>query len=193
MFLFFFLVIFKHKTNMKIVNIKSFTSVLKQAPSVKFGKLMALDVGTKRIGVALSDETKRFISPLETLTHAMGDSADIQRISKHLQSKVVEHKIVGVVVGFPLDQDGEVSPLCRRILAFTSALPLVYDSTFPASFAGSPLLCTFWDERNSSVEARRMAKTLSSRKAVARKHKDTFAACLILEGFLEHAYFPPEE
>eukprot|EP00981_Chlorochromonas_danica_P002681 scaffold525_cov170-Ochromonas_danica.AAC.5 len=50
------------------------------------------------------------------------------------------------------------------------------------------MICTFWDERNSTVGARRLVKDmmLSSRRTVMLKYKDSLAASLILQGFLEH-------
>jgi RNase H-fold protein (predicted Holliday junction resolvase) len=202
---------------MKIVDVVQFHRLLcgvHVLPALRYGKLLALDVGTKKIGLALTDESRRLINPMDTFLRTEDKSMKYQdnALTNKLQRVIESEGVVGVIVGFPLGVNAEVTPLCQDIVQLIQSLRCVYPKTGVIGNAANtslrvdplssisnahqqshaesiPMIATFWDERNSSVQARRLARTISDRKGVAKKYKDTFAACLILEGFLENVVF----
>jgi putative Holliday junction resolvase len=133
------------------------------------GALIALDVGTKTIGVAACDPMRILARPLTTV-HRKGVRKDVAR----LLPLVEDHAVVGLVVGLPLELDGGESRICRLARQVGDAL---------AEATGLPL--AYHDERYSSVEAeRRLLATDTSRK----KRKltiDQAAAAVILQDFLD--------
>lgn len=168
---------------MIILPLQTFRAFVSKPMPVARPMLGALDVGTRNIGVSGCALGSHLVAPLGDIeiTLAMREEGLHEKLARKIQKTVDEKHIVGLVVGFPLGLQEEVTPLCEHIVQLVSNLPV----HFPGHPA-QPLPCTFWDERNSSVGARAMAKSISSRKAVAKKYKDAFAACLILRGFLEY-------
>src|SRR5205807_9828031 len=81
------------------------------------GRYLGLDVGEKRIGVALSDETATLASPLTTLTRtgARKDAAAVAELAGR-------HEVAAVVVGLPLNMDGTRGPQAEKVLSFVEAL-----------------------------------------------------------------------
>jgi putative Holliday junction resolvase len=169
---------------MKIVNVATFKQIF-MSSSVNV-KIAALDIGTKCIGVALADETKTSITPFGDVirpTERMS-VVSLQKLSMQLQNMVNEQNVGGFVVGFPLLENGSLTPLCYEIVEIMTALQFKQRSS---AFIPEPeILCTFWDERNSTVGARRMARSITIKPSVKAKFKDSFAACLILKGFVNH-------
>ena len=80
-------------------------------------RILALDHGTKRIGVALSDELGWTAQPLETYQRRMPE-ADVQ----HIDRLVREHDVGEVVVGLPLRLNGEIGPAAQSVLEFVKHL-----------------------------------------------------------------------
>lgn len=178
---------------MKIVDIKTFKKLITTDNRFKYGRIASLDVGSKRIGVACTDEIRFTINPVITLerkTPRMHPES-IEKLSKQLQAIINEKNITGLVVGFPLTQENEITPLCKEIVTMCQRLSCHYKSPIPIpptmqAEEDLNLLCTFWDERNSSVGSRALSRSMSDKLSVAKKYKDTFAACLILQGFVEN-------
>jgi len=90
----------------------------------------------------------------------------------------------GIVVGFPLHIDGSLTPLCYEILRIGEELQLHRKDLLSALPNPQEMLCTFWDERDSTVEARNIIAGMSVRRSVVRKYKDSVAASVILRNFL---------
>ncbi len=204
---------------MRIVELEIFHRLLcasTASPALRYGKLVALDVGTKRVGVAMCDETRRMIHPVDTWQRSVDKTLRYQdkSLTGKLQRLVESEGVSGVIVGFPLGLQEEITPLCTDIVTLIQSLDCVYpkgglmanaiissvvedvmvkerEGEKEGVVVSPPMVATFWDERNSSVQARRLARTMSDRKAVAKKYKDSFAACLIMEGFLEHVQHQP--
>jgi RNase H-fold protein (predicted Holliday junction resolvase) len=205
---------------MRLLDIPAFHTLLKSVnnPDMRFGKLMALDVGTKKVGVAICDETRHYISPVATLQRSLDKSISNVKLSAQLQRIVDQERIVALVVGLPLTADFQMTSHARHITTLMDSIelfepvglrpimPIVLateEPTIKSTLPGlgrtkpvstlcpvqTPLTATYWNEYNSSVNARRLAKSLSSRPIVAKRHKDDFAACLILEGFLSEVLF----
>jgi putative Holliday junction resolvase len=130
---------------------------------------LALDVGRKRVGVAVGDRTVPPI-PLSTLDRAQGRAeAGILRI-------ITERQIERVVVGIPLHEDGRSSPQCEDVRRFIRRL----ERRAPG------VAFVEWDEFGSSAEAR---ERLGHSQKFHRKDResgelDATAAAIILEGYL---------
>jgi putative Holliday junction resolvase len=139
------------------------------------GRLLGVDYGTVRVGLAVSDPDRIIASPLDTLTRG-GDDADAAYFTK----LVAAEKVVGIVVGLPLHtrgHEGVQSAEARRYGAWLREV--------------TGLSVVFWDERFTSAladDAFREAK-LSHKKRKDRR--DRVAAVLMLQGFLD-AGCPPE-
>lgn len=147
-------------------------------------RLMALDVGSVRIGVALSDASGFLASPYTTLRV----SRDEAQTWEAIQRLIGETEAQGLVVGLPISLDGEIHAQGAKVQAFVERLK--QHITIPV---------TFWDERLSTVEAHRLraeygqeARGGRSRagKPGRRKRKgqeiDALAAAVILQEYLDH-------
>jgi putative holliday junction resolvase len=131
-------------------------------------RIMGLDVGDRRIGVAVSDPLGLTAQPVLTLvrTNRKQDLKSLQRLLRR-------HNCTAVVVGNPLYMSGDQSPQATKAQAFAQML---------REETGLPI--HLWDERLTTTEAHRH---LHAAGRIASKHKpvvDQVAAVLILEGFL---------
>ncbi len=135
----------------------------------RIGPLLALDVGTRTIGLAASDPTRMLASPLLTISRT-GLRGDVEK----LLPIVREQQIVGLVVGLPLALDGSMTRsvrLARQVgeaLAAATSLPVAYH-----------------DERYSSVEAARLLLEQGLGRRKRRERIDQAAAAVILQDFLD--------
>lgn len=141
------------------------------------GKLAGLDVGTKTIGIAISDAGWHFAGPAETVrrTKFTQDLANLRAFAKREQ-------IVGLVVGLPLNMDGSDSPRTQSVRAFARNLaPL-----------GLPVL--LWDERWSTQAVERAMIAADVSRARRAEKVDALAAAHILQGALDAlANLPPPQ
>ncbi len=151
-------------------------------------RLMALDVGAVRIGIAVSDATGFLASPYTTL-HVGRDEAQVWAA---IQRYIEETEAEGLIVGLPISLDGQLHMQAQRIQAFTERLK---------AHISIPL--TFWDERLSTVEAERLlaqrdqggddpyprrggSKRPSAKKKKRGQEIDALAATVILQDYLDH-------
>lgn len=136
----------------------------------KFDRLMGLDLGTKTIGVALSDVTRMVASPLETLPKSKF-SKDVE----NLRQIIRKQEVAGIVLGLPREMDGSYGKRAQSTRAFASNLSREIDL---------PIL--LWDERLSTVAVERV---LIGEADMTRKRRaevvDRAAAAYILQGLLE--------
>jgi putative pre-16S rRNA nuclease len=132
-------------------------------------RLLGLDVGTKTIGMALSDTTLLVATPFDTIRRTrFGDDA------KRLAAEIARHRIGGIVVGLPLGLDGREGPRAQGVRHFARNLLALVDR---------PL--AFWDERLSTAAVERgMIEADLSRKRRA-EIIDKVAAAYILQGLLD--------
>jgi len=130
-------------------------------------RVLALDVGTKTIGVALSDAGARFAQPLVTLSRkGVGkDAAVIARL-------ITEHSVKVVVVGLPLELDGSEERSARLARQIGEALA-----------ENSKLTVVYVDERYSSVEAERKLIEMNVSRRKRKTIIDQVAAMIILETY----------
>lgn len=130
---------------------------------------MGLDLGTKTIGVAVSDTMRQIASPLKTIRRSKFTQDAIE-----LETLITGRKIGGIVLGLPRNMDGSEGPRCQATRAFARNLA-----------ARSDVALTFWDERLSTVAAERAlleADTSRKRRAEVIDH---VAAGFILQGLLD--------
>jgi putative holliday junction resolvase len=141
-------------------------------------RILALDYGTKRIGVALSDELGWTAQPLETF-----ERRTLDRDLTHIASLVSTHEVGQVVLGFPLQLDGREGPAVQAMRAFATQLE---------QRLSVPLV--LWDERMTT----KAAEDLLIAADVSRKKRkgaiDRVAAAILLQSYLasrEPATSPP--
>ena len=133
-------------------------------------RAVALDIGTRRIGIALSDSAGTVATPYEVVTRSGDRSRDHRRIAA-----LVEEAGAGiVVVGLPLSLDGSTGPAAQAILAEVDELR-----------AALPVNVVTWDERLSTVEAERSLRAMRVRKGRHRQVVDQVAATVILQSWLD--------
>jgi putative Holliday junction resolvase len=132
-------------------------------------RVLGLDIGEKRIGVAISDPAERVATPLDVVDtqESLRDGGRIARI-------VAEYEVEEVVVGLPLSLDGEEGPQARRVRGLATRL---------ARFL--PVTVQFADERFSSVEAKRRMRESGVDERHQRGSVDMVAASLFLQGYLD--------
>ncbi|HEV7278205.1 MAG TPA: Holliday junction resolvase RuvX [Devosiaceae bacterium] len=133
------------------------------------GKLLGLDLGTKTIGVAISDGMRYSATPLETIKRQKF-TADANR----LVELIAENRVVGIVVGLPLNMDGTEGPRAQSARAFVRNLtPRI---SIPV---------VFWDERLSTSAVTRTLIEADVRRDRRAEVVDKLAASYILQGALE--------
>lgn len=134
--------------------------------------LMGLDLGTKTIGVALSDRLLTSASALETVKRKkFGVDADA------LAVLIAKHEVCGLVLGLPRNMDGSEGPRAQATRAFALNLSRRPD------FADLPI--TFWDERLSTVAAERALIEADTTRKRRSEVIDAVAASYILQGALD--------
>jgi putative Holliday junction resolvase len=132
-------------------------------------KLMALDVGEKRIGIALSDESGLIASPRETLERK-GARKDIA----HILELASREGVAEIVVGLPVSLDGTLGPQAEKVNRFVEALR-----------ASTAVSVSTWDERFSTVSAERALIEADVSRAGRRGTVDRVAAALFLQSYLD--------
>jgi putative holliday junction resolvase len=133
------------------------------------GRVMALDVGGRRIGVALSDSTRVLASPLTTLR-----AEPRPRAIDQIAALVARHEVAEMVVGLPLTLSGEIGPQAKLVQAFAEELR-----------AALAVPLHMFDERLTSVAADRMMQELGIKPDRRRERIDEVAASIILQDFLD--------
>jgi putative Holliday junction resolvase len=136
-------------------------------------RLLGLDVGTKTIGLALSDVTRRIATPLETIRRVKfsEDAARLLAIAR-------EQHVGGLVVGLPVNLDGSEGPRAQSTRAFARNLaPL------------TELPMAFWDERLSTAAAERALLEADTSRKRRAELIDKMAAAYILQGALDRLNF----
>jgi putative Holliday junction resolvase len=133
-------------------------------------RLLGLDVGTKTIGMALSDTTHLIATPFDTIRRTR-----FRDDLKRMLDEIARHKVGGIVIGLPLALDGRDSPRTQGVRQFAKNL-----------MAQTALPIAFWDERLSTaaVERGMIEGDLSRRRRA--ELIDKAAAAYILQGLLDN-------
>jgi putative pre-16S rRNA nuclease len=133
-------------------------------------RALGLDLGSRRIGVALSDSAGTVATPYDVLTRSADQIRDHGRIAELVDE--VDAEVV--VVGLPLSLDGSIGPAARSILDETDELR-----------ARLPVGVVTWDERLSTVEAQRRLRAVGVKGPKGRQVVDQVAATVILQSWLD--------
>src|SRR6266568_6174987 len=152
-------------------------------------RLIALDVGDARIGVAVSDSMRFLASPYTTLYVDRGNEA---KLWAEIQRCIDETEAGGLVIGLPISLDGQIHAQGERVQAFAERLRQHID-----------IPITFWDERLSTVEAQRLLAERNEQERGKRQRRsqqgrghakrrqrggheiDAMAATVILQEYLD--------
>jgi len=130
-------------------------------------RLLGLDIGEKRIGVAISDELGMIASPLVTI-NATGD------VVGEMQALVAKYAIPLIVVGLPVGLSGREGPQAKKVRAIADAL---------AADLGIEIV--YSDERLSSTVAEAALISQGTRRDKRKQQIDSMAAAVILQGYLD--------
>jgi len=133
-------------------------------------RYLALDVGSKRIGVAVSDELGLTSQPVLTLERRRNPREDLRSIARLCR----RFEVAGIVVGNPRGEDGQLTPQALKIQSFAHELGEL-----------TKLPIHLWDERLTSQEAHQILYEAGHARQTHSRLVDQVAATLILQSFLD--------
>ena len=133
-------------------------------------RLLGIDLGTKRIGIAISDYNQKIATPLHTL-----DKSKQVKFIEELQSIITENDIKGIIIGNPINMDGTYGKSSQS--AKDIAINISNKIDIPVSL---------WDERLSTVGAFNLSSELDVNVSQRERDIDKFAAAFILQGALDY-------
>lgn len=138
-------------------------------PLPAWGRLLGVDVGTVRIGLAISDPDRILASPLAIYTR-VSEADD----ATYFRELVTVEKVVGLIVGHPIRLDGSEGPKAKECQAYAAWLK---------SITALPVI--MWDERFTTANAEDALWDAGLSHKQRKTRRDSVAAHLILSGFLE--------
>ncbi|HEY9087946.1 MAG TPA: Holliday junction resolvase RuvX [Anaerolineaceae bacterium] len=134
------------------------------------GRILAVDPGLKRIGLALSDPTATFANPLQVIAH-VGRAVDAAQIAQI----AAEHGAALIIVGQPLDEEGLAdNPQARHAARLAQAIQ--EQTTVPVQL---------WDESGSTQAAQAARRAMGVNRKKRAGHLDELAAAVILQSYLD--------
>lgn len=139
------------------------------------GRTLSLDVGSKRTGVAVSDEYNLIASPLTVV-----EATDLKVWKEKILALVAEEEPARIVVGLPLDNEGEAGRDAANIRRYIALL---------REAVSVPVI--EWDERYTTAEAERVLLQADVSRRRRKQVIDKIAAAIILQSYLEHGSHPP--
>lgn len=132
---------------------------------------MGLDVGERRVGVAISDELGAIATPLATVQRGPGDREEIDRL-------VREWNVSQLVVGLPTGLSGREGPQAALVRAFAAKLEQELDPAVEV---------VYWDERLTTAIAERSMIEAGTSRARRKERIDAVAAAVLLQSYLDAA------
>ena len=132
-------------------------------------RILGIDLGTKRIGIAISDYNQKIATPLQTL-----DKSKQGKLIDELERIITENDIKGIIIGNPINMDGTFGKSSQS--ATDTAITISNKIDIPVSL---------WDERLSTVGAFNLSSELDINLSKREKDIDKFAAAFILQGALD--------
>ena len=132
-------------------------------------RLLGIDLGTKRIGIAISDYNQKIATPLQTL-----EKSKQGKLIDELESIIAEYDIKGIIIGNPINMDGTYGKSSQSVNDIANNISNKID--IPVSL---------WDERLSTVGAFNLSSELDINVSKREKDIDKFAAAFILQGALD--------
>ncbi len=139
-------------------------------------KILAVDYGDVRTGLAISDNSEFLASPVGTLTER-----DPRRLAQKISQTAQEHGAKLIVVGLPINMNGTKGPRAERCEEFAQMLRELVDCPVE-----------MWDERSTTVTAHNILNTTNVRGKARKAVVDTVAATIILESYLEYRRKNPQ-
>jgi putative holliday junction resolvase len=134
-------------------------------------RMLGIDFGEKRLGLALSDESRTLASPL-----AVYERKDLQSDLRFLRDLILRYQITEIVLGLPLNMDGSLGPKAQQVLEFKRALE-----------ESLKLPVHTFDERFTTAEAERALLEANMSRRQRKAKRDALAAVLILQGYLQQS------
>ncbi len=131
-------------------------------------RIMAIDYGDQRIGLAVSDPLGMLCGEAWTM-----EEWNMERASLRIAEEAARREVGTLVLGLPRNMDGSEGPRAEKSRAFAALLER--DAALPV---------VLWDERRSSIEAHAILHAAGKRERLHRRTVDAVAASLILEGYL---------
>jgi putative Holliday junction resolvase len=132
-------------------------------------RIMALDVGTKRIGVAMSDELLLTAQGADTIYRSAID-ADLAKIKRAAE----DNNVVEIIVGLPVNMNGTYGPKAKEVIGLMDSLTKV-----------TKIPVKTWDERLTTVQAERVLLEAKVSRARRKQSIDRLAAQIILQSYLD--------
>ena len=132
-------------------------------------RILAIDHGTKRMGIALSDETGTLAQPLEFIP-----AEPFTDFLARLKELIVEKQVVQILVGMPRNMDGSYGPAALKVQEFVAVLK---------ETIAVPIKT--WDERLTSAQANRMLIQADVRRDKRKQRVDAAAAAILLQSYLD--------
>lgn len=132
-------------------------------------RILGIDYGLRRIGLAISDPSENMAQPLATI-----DRKDDNNSILKIEEVIREYSIERIVVGLPVSMSGEIGPQAKSVLAFIEHLKAQTDSPVET-----------WDERFSTTIAKRALIDTNTKRNRRKSAVDKIAAAIILQGYLD--------
>lgn len=136
------------------------------------GRLLAVDWGERRIGLALSDETQTLAQPLATLTRRPGKKFPMAQLLEHITT----HQVVGIVVGLPLDETGGEGAAARAARSVAEGITRRLEGRIPVEL---------WDERLTTARVLAAVREMGGSTRGRKDDVDAMAAALLLQHYLD--------
>ena len=133
-------------------------------------RLLGVDMGTKRIGVSISDENRKIATPLETIQFT-----NIKNLISRFKELISENNIKGIIIGLPLNMDGTEGPSAQSV---KDKIKHIYNDL--------EIAIVLWDERLSTVGSFNLSSQLDVKLSKRVKNIDQNSAAFILQGALDY-------
>ena len=133
-------------------------------------RLLGLDLGSKRIGIAICDEGQNIASPLSTIKNE-----GLKALVKELKLIIEDNKIEAIIIGNPINMDGTLGPASQSVKDICINI---------SKYINVPLC--LWDERLSTVGAFNLSSQLDINVSKKLKNIDKIAAAFILQGAIDY-------
>lgn len=132
-------------------------------------RILAIDHGTKRMGIAISDEMRTIAQPLEYIA-----AEPLDKFFDRLAQIIADKQISLIVVGIPRNMDGTYGPAAVKVQEFVTALKGTVNIPIKS-----------WDERLTSVQANRYLIEADVRRSKRKEKVDKTAAAILLQSYLD--------
>ena len=133
-------------------------------------RLLGVDMGSKRIGVSISDENRKIATPFETI-----EFTNIKNLNLRFKEIILENSIKGIIFGLPLNMDGTEGPSAQSV---KDKIKLISKELNVPT--------TLWDERLSTVGSFNLSSQLDINVSKRVKNIDQNSAAFILQGVLDY-------